>query len=142
GARYMVYIKGYFDSSQAATNAAAVQALVPVNPAQRVLTKLGAQDNLVDQTLTGGTVVQTGVGDLLNWNARNFYLGPSQWNQDARLAKTFAYKERYKLLVAGDFFNVFNHPNITDLNTTTGLMNMGVQVNAARIIQLSAKFSF
>jgi hypothetical protein len=142
GGSYKVYFKGYFDSSQAATNAAAVQQLVPVNPAQRVLTKVGNQDNLVDQTLADGTVVQTSVGDLLSWNSRNFYLGPSQWNQDARLSKTFAYKERYKLLLAGDFFNVFNHPVITNLNTTTGLQNMGLQSNAARIIQLSAKFSF
>jgi len=37
---------------------------------QRVLTKVGNQDNLVDQTLADGTVVQTSVGDLLSWNAR------------------------------------------------------------------------
>lgn len=142
GANYQVYFKGYFDSSQAATNAAAVQALVPVNPYQRVLTKLGAQNDQVAQTLADGSVVYTSTGDMVNWNARNFYQGPGQWNQDARLQKAFAYKERYKLLLAGDFFNVFNHPNITDLNNSQGLMNLGVQANAARIIQLSAKFEF
>jgi len=144
GGHYQVYFKGYFDSSQAATNAAAVQALVPlpVNAAQRVLTRVGNQDNLIWQTLADGTPVQTSVAGMVNWNSRNFYQGPGQWNQDASLRKAFTIKEHYKLLFSGDFFNVFNHPNLTNLNTTWGLLNLGVQSNAARIIQLGAKFEF
>jgi hypothetical protein len=142
GGSYEVYFKGYFDSSQAATNAAAVQQLVPVNPAQRVLTMVGNNNNLIPQTLADGTVVNTSVGGMVNWNSRNFYLGPGQWNQDASLRKAFTIKERYKLLFSGDFFNAFNHPNNVNPSTTTGLINLGLQANAARIIQLSGKFEF
>jgi hypothetical protein len=79
---------------------------------------------------------------MINWNARNFYQGPGQWNQDASIRKAFTLKERYKLLFSGDFFNAFNHPNNVAPSTTTGLMNLGLQSNAARIIQLSSKFEF
>ncbi len=144
GQQQEVYFKGYFDSSQAqGSNAAAVQALVPVNFSQRVLTRVGNNNNLIPQTLANGTVVNTNVNSgMINWNARNFYQGPGGWNEDLSIYKTFAYRERYKLRLTGDFFNAFNHPNNNNPNTTTGLINLGVQSNAARIIQLSAKFEF
>jgi hypothetical protein len=141
GGNYEVYFKGYFDSSQAATNAAAVQALVPVNPAQRVLTLIG-NNNLIPLTLTDGTVANTSIGGMVNWDSRNFLQGPGQWNQDASLRKTFTIKEHYRLLLSGDFFNAFNHPNNVSPSTTTGLINLGLQANSARIIQLSGKFEF
>jgi hypothetical protein len=143
GGNYQVYFKGYFDSSQAATNASQVQQLVPVSAAQRVLTMVGNNNNLIPQTLANGTVVNTSVtSGMINWNARNFYQGPGQWNQDASIRKAFTLKERYKLLFSGDFFNAFNHPNNVAPSTTTGLMNLGLQSNAARIIQISSKFEF
>jgi hypothetical protein len=46
------------------------------------------------------------------------------------------------LRLTGDFFNAFNHPNNNNPNTTTGLIDLSQQSNAARIIQLSAKFEF
>ena len=143
GLHQQVYFKGFFDSSQAKTNAAAVQALVPINFAQRVLTRVGNNNNLIPQTLANGTVVNTSVtSGMINWNARNFFQGPGAWNEDLSMYKSFTYKERYKLRLAGDFFNAFNHPNNINPNTTTGLINLGQQSNAARIIQLSAKFEF
>ena len=139
-----MYFKGYFDSSQAkGSNASAVQALVPVNFAQRVMTRVGANNNLLAQVLTNGTVVQTNVNSgTVNWNARNFLLGPGAWNQDLSLYKTVTFKERYKVRFTGDFFNAFNHPNNLNPNTTTGLIDLSQQSNGARIIQLSARFEF
>ncbi len=139
-----VYFKGYFDSTQATgSNAAAVQQLVPVDYSKRVLTRVGANNNLIPQTLSNGTVVQTNINSgMISWNARNFFQGPGAWNEDLSLYKTFSYKERYKVRVTGDFFNAFNHPNNNNPNSTTGLIDLSQQANAARIIQLSAKFEF
>jgi hypothetical protein len=143
GRTQQVYFKGYFDSSQATgPNAAAVQALVPVNYTQRVYTQIGS-GNLYPQVLANGTVVNTSLtSGMINWNARNFYQGPGLWNEDLSMYKLFSLKERYKLRITGDFFNAFNHPNSVNPNTTTGLVDLSQQTNAARIIQLSAKFEF
>jgi hypothetical protein len=144
GRQQQVYFKGYFDSSQAkGSNAAAVQALVPVDFSQRVLTRVGNNNNLIPQTLADGTVVNTNVNSgTVNWNSRNFYQGPGGWNEDLSIYKTVTFLERYKLRLTGDFFNAFNHPNNNNPNTTTGLLDLSQQSNAARIIQLSAKFEF
>ncbi|HVP13117.1 MAG TPA: hypothetical protein VMV94_18220, partial [Phycisphaerae bacterium] len=143
GLNQQVYFKGYFDSSQAQTNAQAVQALVPTDFSKRVLTKVGNNNNMMPQTLKDGSVVYTNVASgQINWNSRNFILSPHQWNQDLSLRKAFTIKERYRLMFSGDFFNAFNHPNESNPNTTTGLVNLGVQPNSARIIQVSGRFEF
>ena len=144
GRQQLLYFRGYFDSSQAkGPNAAAVQALVPVNPAQRVMTLVGNNNNLIPVTLSNGTVVNTNViTNQIHSIPRNFYLGPHTWNQDLSLRKAFTIREGYRLFFEGDFFNAFNHPNNLTPNTTTGLIDLSQQSNAARIIQLSAKFEF
>lgn len=144
GRQQQLYFKGYFDSSQASgPNAAAVQALVPVSFSSRVYTAVGNNNNLIPQTLADGTVVNTSAtAGMINWNSRNFYQGPGGWNEDLSIYKTFAYKERYRMRLTGDFFNAFNHPNSINPNTTTGLLDLSQQINPARIIQLSAKFEF
>lgn len=144
GRQQQVYFKGYFDSSQAqGANAAASQKLVPVDFSQRTLTRVGNNNNLIPQTLADGTTVHTNVNaGTVNWNSRNFFQGPGAWNEDLSVYKTIALKERYKLRLTGDFFNAFNHPNNNKPNTTTGLIDLSQQANAARIIQLSAKFEF
>jgi hypothetical protein len=144
GRQQMLYFKGYFDSSQAkGSNAQAVQSLVPTNYAQRVMTMVGANNNLIPQVLSNGTVVNTNViTNQIHNIPRNFFVGPGAWNQDCSVRKAFAYRERYRMLVSGDFFNVFNHPNNLTPNTTTGLIDLSQQSNAARIIQLSARFEF
>ena len=142
GAPQQVYFKGYFDSTQAKTNAAEVQALVPVDWTQRVLKPVGNKDNRIPQTLANGTVVPTSITDMVNWNARNFLQGPGAWNQDLSIYKMFTIKENYRLRFTGDFFNAFNHPNNGNPNSTTGLVNLSTQSNDPRIIQLSIKFDF
>lgn len=144
GQQQRLFFKGYFDSSQAkGSNAAVVQQMVPVNFAQRVLTRVGNNNNLIPQVLSNGTVVNTNVAtNMVNWNARNFLQGPGSWNQDVSLYKGFTIKEKYRVRIAGDFFNAFNHPNDVNPNTTTGLIPMNQQSNGARVIQLSAKFDF
>jgi hypothetical protein len=143
GKQQQVYFRGYFDSTQAkGPNAGQLLQLVPADFTKRVFTRVGANNNLIAQTLKDGTVVQTNITDMLNWNARNFFQGPGAWNQDMAVYKTFSIKEKYRLRFAADFFNAFNHPNNLSPNNTTGLLDLSQQANDPRIIQISGKFEF
>jgi hypothetical protein len=107
------------------------------------MTRVGNNDNMVAQRLANGTVVQTSILDgLLNPNARNFFEGPGSWNEDLSIYKDFAFKEKYKVRLTGDFFNAFNHPNNVKPSTLSGLLDLSQQANDPRIIQFSAKFEF
>ena len=144
GQNQELWFAGDFDPTQATgVNLAALEALVPVARGSRNIHPLGAGfNNQLTQTLAGGTVVQTGITDTLSWNARNFMLGPWAWNQDVSAFKYFNFTERIKLRMSGDFFNVFNHPNLNNPNPTTGLINLSSQPNSPRIIQVGARLEF
>jgi hypothetical protein len=90
---------------------------------------------------------------------RNSFRGPSYFDTDINLNKTFAVRERYKLMVGAFFFNVLNHPNFDQPNNsvTSGTFGtiessvsaptsaygsfMGSAVSG-RLIQTVIKFSF
>jgi hypothetical protein len=42
---------------------------------------------------------------------RNSFRGPGYFDTDMTINKTFAFRERYRLLVGANFFNLLNHPN-------------------------------
>lgn len=46
-----------------------------------------------------------------NMSSRNAFRGPGSWNLDLALSKTFAFTERYKLVLRADANNFFNHAN-------------------------------
>jgi len=144
GQNQKLWFAGDFDPTQASgSNVAALQALVPVNRGSRNIHPLGSgYNNQLQQTLANGTTVQTGITDNLSWNARNYMRGPSAWNQDISAFKYFNFTERIKLRMSGDFFNVFNHPNLNNPNGTTGLINLSSQPNSPRIIQVGARVEF
>lgn len=144
GQNQKLWFAGDFDPTQASNvNAATLQKLVPINRGARSLRPLGPNfDNRLPQTLANGTVVQTSITDNVNSNSRNFMLGPSGWNQDASVFKYFNFTERVRLRMSGDFFNAFNHPNLSNPNSTTGLINLSSQPNDPRIIQVGARLEF
>ncbi len=144
GQNQMLWFAGDFDPTQASgANLAALEQLVPVNRGARAIHPLGPNfDNRLPQTLSNGTVVPTPITDNLSWNARNFMLGPSSFNQDMTAFKYFSITERIKLRMSGDFFNVFNHPTLNNPNGTTGLINLSSQANSPRIIQVGARLEF
>jgi hypothetical protein len=144
GQNQLLWFAGDFDPTQASNvNLTQLEGLVPVNRASRLLHPAGPNlDNLVTQTLANGMVVDTNITDNVSWNARNFMLGPSAWNQDLSVSKYFTIVERLRLRLSGDFFNAFNHPNLTNPNPTTGLINLSTQANSPRIIQLGARIEF
>ncbi len=77
---------------------------------------------------------------------RNLLKGPGISTGDLALIKNWAYRERYRLQLRGEFFNVLNHPSFGLPNTTTGASNFG-QITAIgaippRVIQGGLKLTF
>ena len=144
GRNQRLWFRGDFDPALATNvDQAALQRLVPVSRAQRVVRPVGtAFDNRIAQTLANGTVRQTPITDTVVWNARAFFRGPGDWNLDASLFKNFRLTERATLRFTADFFNSLNHPTDQDPNNTTGLQDLSSQRNQPRIIQFSLRLSF
>ncbi|HLY62418.1 MAG TPA: carboxypeptidase-like regulatory domain-containing protein [Terriglobia bacterium] len=90
------------------------------------------------------TPAQQGNGTF-GTGGRNTLFGPKLSDVNLSIAKTWHYKERLGFTLRGDFVNALNHPsfslpnnNVADpaVATITGVSN------AARTIQLGARFSF
>ncbi|MBA4182267.1 MAG: hypothetical protein C0506_16920 [Anaerolinea sp.] len=121
----------------------ALQRLVPLNQADRVLRPLGpGLNNQLPQTLANGIVRSTPVTDSVNWNSRAFYKGPGAWGSDISVMKNFALSERFRLRFSADFFNAFNHPIDAAPDATTGLQDLAVQTNEPRTIQFSLRLTW
>jgi hypothetical protein len=146
GKTQLLWFRGDFDPTQAtAVDQTTLQQLVPADRGQRVLHPIGTggtYNNRLPFTLANGQVINTTLGDIQNWNAQNFYLGPHAWSTDASLYKYFNFTERFKFRMSGDFFNVFNHPIDLNPNKTTGLIDLSQQLNDPRIIQLGARLEW
>ena len=84
-----------------------------------------------------------GLGDL--GAGRNIYTGPGFFQTDFALHRVFALKERYKLEIRGETFNIFNKANFSLPNATLTSASFGVissTLGPPRILQVAAKFSF
>jgi hypothetical protein len=75
-----------------------------------------------------------GVGPGMNGSAgdnriygigRNTYRYPATWKADARLAKRFNLAHSRQLELFGESFNLFNHQNVTLIETTGYILNRG-----------------
>jgi hypothetical protein len=106
--------------------------------------------NLVNVTLSNGSVVQTAKADV---NPFTGQVLQTSWlfSTDASLSKSFTFTEHTKLRVQADFFNVFNqpgvefdpnNPNTSALNDGTGIVLKSYSMNSPRTIQLSARFTW
>lgn len=73
-----------------------------------------------DSGLTGGTITNTGgtTGGRPLFEGRNVYFGHPLYNVDLRVAREFRIRERLRLQMLAEAFNVFNHTNISSVNTT------------------------
>jgi hypothetical protein len=69
---------------------------------------------------------------------------PGDSNMDFSLFKDFAFKERARVQLRGESFNLFNHPNLGPPNTTVTSPNFGRITTALdpRILQLALKVIF
>lgn len=104
------------------------------------------------------------VTDRVGQSARNSYLGDSLYSTDVRLSRTFKFRERLRLAITADAFNLFNRPNVDEVLSVYDAPDfagavprhykdgVGSPVNPAfgsprtmfnpRQFQLSAKFNF
>lgn len=105
---------------------------------------------------SGGNAVIGGKG--LPGVGRNTYRLPNTYVADLRLSKSFILKEKYGLELMGEAFNVANHTNVTQQNTTAYTISgstltynsvFGTDQNAnsnytytPRQMELSARFKF
>jgi hypothetical protein len=73
-----------------------------------------------DSGLTGGTTTNTGgtTGGRPPFEGRNVYFGHPLYNIDLRIMRQFTLFERLRLQLLGEAFNLFNHTNISTVNTT------------------------
>ncbi len=87
--------------------------------------------------------VQQATGTFGN-AGRDSIFAPGSFNWDMALSRQFKFKERYRLDVRADFFNVMNHANWNGPTTsiTSGTFGQITTFGGPRIIQLSSKFFF
>ncbi|MCC6264123.1 MAG: TonB-dependent receptor [Bryobacterales bacterium] len=144
GRKRLLWFAGDFDPKLATdVDQNALQALIPVDRAQRILRPVGVNfSNQIPQVMKDGKVRNTSITDTVSWNSRAFYRGPGAWNADVSLFKNFNLTEQVGLRFTADFFNALNHPTDASPDTTTGLQDLSVQSNGARTIQFSLRLNW
>src|SRR6266545_2404297 len=75
---------------------------------------------------------------------RNFFRGPGFWNFDFGVYKRIRISEETNFQIRGEFYNIFNHPNLfvpnaVDINSTNFVPAFK---RGSRIIQIGGKFIF
>lgn len=69
-------------------------------------------------SVTGGTgVLADGGTNRVPWLAPNSFQMPRTADVDLRLQKEFVLRESWKLILSSDAFNLFNHNNVTSVDT-------------------------
>jgi outer membrane receptor protein involved in Fe transport len=75
---------------------------------------------------------------------RDSIIAPGTFNFDVAVSREFSMRERYRLQVRGDFFNILNHPNWNSpgLSITGATFGQITTFGSPRIIQMAMKFFF
>lgn len=114
----------------------------PVNPNRNDPMYKYFGTNTVFMNLKNGTQVtptfDPGVHPWMTQTAKS----PRSWGLDASLFKTVAIRERVRLRINADFFNVLNHPNNPTSASSEGLIMTRSSANNARTLQLSMRLSW
>lgn len=71
-----------------------------------------------DGGVTGGVSYAGATNGRAGWLARNSFTAPGFRNIDFRTGRQFSVSERVKLSLIGEAFNLFNHTNVSSVNTT------------------------
>jgi hypothetical protein len=99
--------------------------------------------NTVWIPLKDGTTVRTSdFTGVVNPFQNQWVPGVLQWGQDASLFKVVSIRERYKLRINADFFNVFNHPGNPNSVASDGMETTRSSGNSPRTLQLSLRLAF
>ncbi len=71
-----------------------------------------------DYGVTGGVSYAGATSGRAGWLPRNAFTAPGFHNVDFRIGRQFSVTERLKLSLIGEAFNLFNHTNVSGVNTT------------------------
>ncbi len=100
----------------------------------------------VAQWFNTSCFVNVPAGEIRPGNSgRGVILGPGAQTWNFSLFKNFAFTERWRAQLRGEFFNIFNHPNPLGLgstNITSSLYGRVTSFHDPRIIQIGAKLYF
>jgi hypothetical protein len=100
-------------------NGWSLSSIVTLGSGRPVQANISGTPNPLDGGLTGGDASNASANaGRAGWLPRNPVYGPGYQDVDMRLAREFSYKEKVKLALLGEVFNVFNHTNIASVNTT------------------------
>ncbi len=100
-------------------NGWALSTIVTLATGQPVTAFISGTPSPLDGGLTAGEASNANpTAGRAGWLPRNSFTGPAYHNVDFRLARQFAFGERVKLALMGEVFNLFNHTNISSVNTT------------------------
>lgn len=80
-----------------------------------------------------------------NMIGRNFFRGPGLWNMDFAIHKSIPFGEKRRLQFRGEFFNLFNHPNLyanTGDNDVSSIDYVSASYSGRRQVQLGLRFDF
>ncbi|MCZ2073371.1 MAG: carboxypeptidase-like regulatory domain-containing protein [Bryobacterales bacterium] len=114
--------------------------LPPNAPANTVVSTYWDTNN-VWIPLNNNTTQRIAYNDNLHPFRNQYIGGPRQWNLDASLFKRVRVTEASELRFTVDAFNIFNHPNNPN-SGSDGVMLTNGQSGAARVLQLSVRFSW
>jgi hypothetical protein len=92
--------------------------IVSMTTGQPVTPYITGTPSPLDGGVTGGVSYAGPTTGRAGWLARNAFTSPGFHNVDYRIGRQFAFTERLKLALVGEAFNLFNHTNISSLNTT------------------------
>ena len=67
---------------------------------------------------SGGGAINGANGDYRIYGGRNYYQQPNTQVWDLKLSKSVKFRERYSAEFSSEVFNVFNHQNVTSINST------------------------
>ena len=132
-------------------------ATVLFEPASGVPTSFG--ESCANPSTPCFTATSLAAPTSFNASARNAFRGPSYFNTDMNLKKSFDITERYKFTLGANFFNILNHPNFDNpvgnnassafgtittaaVSPTTPYGAFAAAAEGMRIVQVFAKFNF
>lgn len=97
----------------------ALSTIVTMATGQPVTPYLSGTPSPLDGGVTGGEASNANPNaGRAGWLPRNAFTAPGYHNVDLRLGRQFALTERIKFTLLGESFNLFNHTNVSSVQTT------------------------
>jgi hypothetical protein len=104
--------------ARAILNGWAFSTIVVLATGQPITPYITGAPSPLDGGVTGAVAYAGPTQGRAGWLVRNANTGPGYRDTDLRIGRQFSIGERVKLSLIGESFNLFNHTNISSVNTT------------------------